>query len=174
MLIVFGGLPGTGKSTLSRRLAGHLSAVYLRIDSIEQGLRNSFAAIDDIADAGYRAAYGVAKDNLALGHRVVADSVNPIEITRAAWRAVANDADVAIVEVEVVCSDTVEHRSRVERRTSDIPDLALPDWATVAGRDYEPWQPDIVIDTAGRSVEDGLAELIARLRDLNAGTKRDG
>ncbi|MFO7481079.1 AAA family ATPase, partial [Oceanibaculum nanhaiense] len=32
MLIVFGGLPGTGKTTLSRALADRLRAVYLRID----------------------------------------------------------------------------------------------------------------------------------------------
>ena len=36
MLIVFGGLPGTGKTTVARELARQLGAVHLRIDSIEQ------------------------------------------------------------------------------------------------------------------------------------------
>ena len=40
-LIVFSGLPGSGKSTLARRLARHLSAVYLRVDSIEAALLNA-------------------------------------------------------------------------------------------------------------------------------------
>ena len=35
MLIVFGGLPGTGKTTLSRLVAQDLSATWLRIDVIE-------------------------------------------------------------------------------------------------------------------------------------------
>ncbi|MGI8533050.1 MAG: AAA family ATPase [Geodermatophilaceae bacterium] len=35
MLIVFGGLPGTGKTTLSAALARRLRASYLRVDAIE-------------------------------------------------------------------------------------------------------------------------------------------
>lgn len=38
MLLIFGGLPGTGKSTIARLLAARLGAVWLRIDSIEQAL----------------------------------------------------------------------------------------------------------------------------------------
>jgi len=41
MLIVFAGLPGTGKSSVARELAGKLDAVWLRIDSIEQAIRES-------------------------------------------------------------------------------------------------------------------------------------
>lgn len=39
MLIVFGGLPGTGKSTIARALARALRATYLRVDVIEQAIR---------------------------------------------------------------------------------------------------------------------------------------
>jgi AAA domain len=41
MLIVVSGLPGTGKTTIARKLANELAAVYLRIDSIEQSIRNA-------------------------------------------------------------------------------------------------------------------------------------
>jgi tRNA uridine 5-carbamoylmethylation protein Kti12 len=40
MLIVLSGLPGVGKTTIARELASSLKAVYLRIDSIEQALRD--------------------------------------------------------------------------------------------------------------------------------------
>jgi len=39
-LIIFAGLPGSGKSTLAAKLASRLAAAYLRIDTIEQGLRD--------------------------------------------------------------------------------------------------------------------------------------
>src|ERR1051325_4434191 len=41
MLYIFGGLPGTGKSTLSQHLAREQRAVHLRIDTIEQALREA-------------------------------------------------------------------------------------------------------------------------------------
>lgn len=44
MLIAFGGLPGTGKTTVAQTLARKLAAVYLRIDSLEQALIASGAA----------------------------------------------------------------------------------------------------------------------------------
>ena len=40
MLIIFGGLPGTGKTAIAQQLARELGAVYLRIDSMEQAIRD--------------------------------------------------------------------------------------------------------------------------------------
>jgi len=158
LLIVFAGLPGAGKTSIAHELARELGAVYLRIDSIEQALRD--AGANSLDDAGYRAAYAIAADNLRLGRTVVADSVNPIGITRDAWRSVAAGAGITAVEIEVVCSDPAEHRRRVETRTSDVAGLKLPSWEDLAARRYDPWdRPRIVIDTSGRSLEDCLREV---------------
>jgi len=75
MLIIFGGLPGTGKTVIARELAGQLSAVYFRIDSIEQAIRDSGVVSKPLDDVGYRIGYTVAEDNLRLGRTVIADSV---------------------------------------------------------------------------------------------------
>ncbi len=163
MLYIFAGLPGTGKSALTCRLAGQRGAVYLRIDTIEQAMRR--AGIDDIGPEGYGVAYGVALDNLRLGLAVVADCVNPLGITRRAWRETAALAGSPFVEIEIVCSDAEEHQSRVESRKTDIAGLKLPTWQDVLCRPYELWQPaPIVIDTAGRSIEQSMAEMTAALR----------
>ncbi len=164
MLIAFGGLPGTGKTTLAREVARQWQATYLRIDTIEQALRSSGALAGDVGPAGYTIAYAVAAANLRLGRIVVADSVNPLAITRDAWRQVAADASARIVEVEVVCSDPAEHRRRVETRSVDVAGLILPSWEDVLRHDYEPWaRPRVVLDTATHTVDEAVAELRGRI-----------
>lgn len=164
MLIAFSGLPGTGKSTLANGLARELPAAYVRVDSIEQAVREAGLAGDDIGPAGYSIGFRVATDNLRAGLKVVADSVNPIALTREGWRRVSTELGVDIVEVEIVCSDPGEHRRRVETRTVDVAGLALPSWSDVTTRRYDAWTRErIVIDTAGRSAPACLEELIEAL-----------
>jgi predicted kinase len=163
-LVVFGGLPGTGKTTLARELARGLDATYLRIDEIEQALRFSGTLSGEVGPAGYMAAYALAESNLRLTRTVVADCVNPISITREAWWQVAKSAGARMVDVEVICSDPVEHRRRVETRSTDVAGLQLPTWQDVLRRKYEPWdRARIVIDTASRTVAEVLAEVQSRI-----------
>ena len=58
MLIALGGLPGAGKTAIARELAREIGAMYLRIDSIEQAIRDSgvVSASQPLDDAGYRVA----------------------------------------------------------------------------------------------------------------------
>ena len=172
MLIVFGGLPGTGKTALARSLAGALDGVHLRVDTIEQAIRGSMARAGEVGPAGYAVAYAVAEDNLRLGRIVLADCVNPLASTRAAWRAVARRAAVTAVEVEVVCSDALEHRRRIESRRADIAGLQVPAWHDVLERGYEPWAGDhVIIDTARRPVDDSAMELHALLLTRDGGAR---
>lgn len=165
MLLIFGGLPGVGKTEIAAGLARDIGAVHLRIDSIEQAMRNSGITIS--GPEGYEVAYAVAEDNLGLGRTVVADSVNPIETTRAAWRDVAERAGTRYIEIEVVCSDESEHRRRVETRMADIAGHEMPSWQEVRDREYEPWEADIVIDTAGRGIGTCISDLREELEDLS-------
>ncbi len=146
-----------GKTAVAAGLAREIDAVHLRIDSIEQALRNSVVEVS--GPEGYEVAYAVAEDNPRLSRTVIADSVNPIEVTRAAWRGVAERAGRRYVDVEVVCSDRAEHRRRVETRTADIAGHELPTWQEVCEREYEAWEALIVVDTAGRSIEASVSEL---------------
>jgi predicted kinase len=157
MLIILGGLPGSGKTALARALATRLGAVHLRVDSIEQALRN--AGIAPVSAAGYAAAQQVAADNLRLGLGVIADSVNPVAASRAGWRNAAETAGTPFVEIAVLCSDAAEHRRRVEMRQADLAGHVMPRWADVQALRFEPWDAALTVDTAGREsgdIADGL------------------
>jgi predicted kinase len=165
MLYIFGGLPGTGKSTLSLALAREIHGAYLRVDVVEQSLRAAGIWID--GPAGYMVCYDIAAQNLRAGIDVVADAVNPVRETRQAWRDVAIRTQAAFAEIEVICSDTHEHQQRIASRTTDIPGLALPSWSAVASRQYDPWDEDyIVVDTAHQTVAESLITLRTKLMPL--------
>lgn len=165
LLVVLGGVPGTGKTTVARELARLLGAVHIRIDSIEQALRASAGAADTVGDAGYRVSHLVAADNLRLGATVIADSVNPVAESREGWRMLATSIPARILEVELVCSDSAEHRRRIETRVSDVIGLRLPTWQEVLAREYEPWITDhLQIDTSATSPEDSSALILAALQ----------
>ena len=169
MLIIIGGLPGAGKTTIARELARQIGAVHIRIDSIEQAIRDSGALWQPINEAGYRVGYAVAEDNLCVRRTVIVDSVNPLAVTRDAWLAVAHRAHVSAIEIEITCSDPAEHRQRVETRVSDIAGLRPPTWQEVVTRDYELWNRErLVIDTAGQSVDQNVRMLRGALAGIAA------
>lgn len=157
VLLVLGGLPGAGKTSVARRWAQAHRAAHVRVDTVEQALVRA-GADHDLGPQGYAAAYEVAADQLRLGLDVVADSVNPLPVTRQAWQSVADRTGARLLEVELTCTNPAEHRRRVEERDADIAGHVLPEWAGVTDRDYQPWaQAALRIDTAGLSVDDVVA-----------------
>jgi len=165
-LYIFSGLPGTGKSTLAQRLASKLRCVYLQIDTIEQAIRDLCSF--DVQGEGYRLAYRVAADNLRIGLSVIADSCNPVELTRTEWEDVARDSGARHLNFEILCSDKVEHPARVETRVVNIQGLKLPTWLDVEQREYHAWAKHRVeIDTFGKSTDESFDQLYRAILDWN-------
>ena len=166
VLIILAGLPGTGKTTIARELARRLVAVHIHIDAIELAIRQSSAHAEvPMDEAGYLVGYAIAEGNLRLGHTVIADCVNPWPLTRDAWKSVAERAGVQAIEIEIICSDPVEHERRITSREPG-PSGARPlTWQQVLARDYRHWHRNhLVIDTASKSVEEAVADALAHIK----------
>ena len=170
-LTVVGGLPAVGKTTVCREVL-RLQAearprsrppTWLRIDSIEQALRDSGEMLPGMpAGAGYYVAAAVARDVLTSGGDVLVECVNPLPLTRRLWEETASALGCRFLAVEIVCSDKAEHRRRVQQRVSDIEGLELPDWRAVERRDYAPWpEADLHLDTARLTVTEAARAIIS-------------
>lgn len=167
MLLIFSGLPATGKTTLAKEIAKTLHATFIRIDTVENAIKNSSLKPKDVLDAGYNVGYQLARDHLLANNIVVADSVNSIEITRAAWRKCAIETKKSYIEIEVICSNKVEHQERAESRISDLQNFNLPTWQNILSRKYEPKKEHrIIIDTANNSVDQSVAELLTQIEEF--------
>lgn len=157
MLIVFAGLPGTGKTTLARRVATRLRAAYLRVDAIESAIATATLG-PEVGAAGYLVAERIAAGCVESGLDVVVDAVHPVHESREPWLR----AKEAVLFVEVTCSDIEEHRRRVEARVPDLPGHRVPTWVEVTMHQYEPWkeQSRLVIDNLGE-LEQHVEEILA-------------
>lgn len=160
MLLIFGGLPASGKSTISKGVARKLVGAHISVDTIEETLKN--AGFAQVYSEGYEIAYQLAADNLSLGLSVVTDSCNAINLTRDAWRAIGHKAGVQVLEIEIVCSHQIEHQQRLETRSCNGENPNQLTWDDVLNRKYEPWvQANIKIDTAGESVAQSLEKTLS-------------
>lgn len=171
LLVVFAGLPGSGKSVLARGVADAIGATYLRIDSIESAIVSALAPVRD-SPVGYVVAGRVAADQLVAGRDVVADAVNGVAAARDGWTALAARTRAVLRFVEVRCSDDVEHRRRVETREPEMPGQSVPDWEQVLRRRYEPWPPEppprITVDNIGDAAAH-VARIVSELPAREAG-----
>ena len=161
VLVVLAGRPGTGKTTLARRLVDELHATYLRLDAIETAIVRCKLAQPPVGPVGYVVAHELAAGNLQLGRPVVVDAVNPVPQARAGWQPLALQAH--LIFLETVIPDEGEHKRRVTARRPDMAGQTVPTWDAVLAADYVAWDEDRdgqrhVIDTTDseQAVADAL------------------
>jgi predicted kinase len=164
VLVVIGGLPATGKSTIATALARRTASPYVRVDRIEQAIVAWSPLTHPLGPVGYAVAHALAQEQLQLGLDVIVECVNPFAVTRDGWLGTAETAGAVLIEVEVICSDEAEHRRRVETRTSDVDGLAKPTWTAVVEREYEPWTRErLVIDSTTTSPENAARAIATKM-----------
>jgi predicted kinase len=145
-LIIFSGLPGTGKSTLAEAVGRHFGISVFAKDWIEASLLQSGLLFTDknksLGYASYELLTVLAKRQLMLGQSVILDSVAATKSIRAEWRKLAKRYQAEWRVIECVCSDESIHRARLKVRRRRIPGWHELEWSEVERVKgyYVPWR----------------------------------
>lgn len=161
-VVLVGGLPGVGKTTLARALGAELGWTVLSTDVIR---RREIVDQDRYAPQAVATVYGElfreARDQLRRGQSVILDAswINADE--RAQAGTLAAQMGAAFVELQCSCSDRVASdriRHRLERR-DDASEATVAVRKAMASH-IDPWPSAACIDTTGAAaVEDAIAAI---------------
>jgi uncharacterized protein len=173
-LILVGGLPGTGKSTLASGLADALGGTVIRTDTVRKelaGLRPDQPAPAAFGEGLYRpaataATYGEVLRRAEVAHRLGESVVLDASWTAERWRAEARDVATrtATELVELRCSappDTAARRLRRRRSAGGDPSDATPEIAAQLAVAEDPWPSARIVDTSSGPAEALVKALVA-------------
>jgi uncharacterized protein len=160
-LVLVGGLPGTGKSTLAGGLADAAGAVVLRSDVVRKELAGIPAEQpagapfgqgmygEAAREATYRELLARAERSLGLGQTVVIDASWTAEPRRAEARRLAEATASDLVELRCVAPPAVAaERLTARAAAGSDPSDADGDIAAAMAAVADPWPTSITVDTA--------------------------
>jgi aminoglycoside phosphotransferase family enzyme/predicted kinase len=154
-LVMIGGLPGTGKTTLAEALSAQLGWATINSDSVRHEIEpargpapfDQGAYAPEITARTYELALDRARTSLGLGESVIVDASFRDEANRAAFRALGRALSACVVELRCEAPSDLGERRLAERDASH-PSDATPVVAARMARSFAPWPEAVPIDTA--------------------------
>lgn len=166
-LIVFSGLPGTGKSTLAETIGRELvipvfAKDWLEAVLLQHGLQSSPNG-KSLGYVGYELLTTLAERQLIMEQSVIIDSVAGILTVRGSWKQLAQRYGADWLVVECVCSDDAVHRSRLNTRERNIPGWHELTWEDVekVKRYYQSWDEEHLILDMVDPLDENISRIIS-------------
>lgn len=164
-LVAFAGPPGSGKSTLSERLAVATGAPAFAADWHMGALKplGVLYGLDAAAADGvyFNLVETLVVRQLRLGLPAITDCLVTEEI-EARWKALADEYGATFSLIECTCLDVALHRTRVETRKRGIPGWHELDWDHVEAMKakFPPLQVEKLVVDAVNPLEDNLQTIL--------------
>jgi aminoglycoside phosphotransferase family enzyme/predicted kinase len=166
-LVLVGGAPATGKTTVASALADRLGAVLLSSDAVRREM--PVAAADRYSDSAKTATYQqlLARADLALKHgeSVIADATWGEPGMRAHAQQTATETASTLLALECTAPiDVAAARAQQRLQRGDDQSEAGPEVARKLAADRSPWPGATEVDTAG-GAEQALARALTVIED---------
>jgi predicted kinase len=162
-LIVFSGLPGTGKSALAETIGRESGIPVFAYDWL-MGVIEPFEIVPSSlmrAEIGYGLLTRLAQRQLLLGQSALLDCVVGWTSKREEWRQIAAESGASFYAIETICSDEALHRARLEGRTRGIPGWHELTWADIerSRSNYQAWTFERLVVDAVHPLEQNLEQV---------------
>lgn len=157
-LILFAGMPGSGKTTLARMVAQHLNLPIFSKDRVQRVLRDHHLAAENTGD-GYYIILDMADEQLSLGVSVVLDATFPLDHFRMVASETATRHHARFSAFYCYCSDDNLWHERMDSRVQYVPGWKPVGWDDVLRmrQYYQPWDDNALTIDSLRGSEENFA-----------------
>lgn len=165
-IIVFSGLPGSGKSAIAEGVAEELRITLLSVDPIESAvIQAGIAKSFETGLAAYLVAKVLAGEQLRLGNSVIIDAVNAEEEGKDIWRNLAINFDIPLTIIETNL-DEAEHKRRIESRVRSLHGIPEVTWDRVVSRrkTYTQWEEPVLKLDSSHEIEANIELVLSYIQ----------
>jgi adenylyl-sulfate kinase len=167
----FTGLSGAGKSTLSAPIADRLRTAGYRVevldgDEVRTHLSKGLGFSKEDRDTNIRRIGWVAKTLAKHGVVAITAAISPYKDIRQEVRREVSDAGAGFVEIFVDCPVNVLAERDVKGLYKKALAGEIKHFTGVSDPYEAPDNPDVVVDTSRESIDESVAKILTKLREL--------